>query len=717
MEWRRAIASELCFGCGLAKVGRGCRGGSFLYSHTKICMMGLRQKSVLMLIAISAVLLCCFLAATASGEPVKIMPLGDSITRGKYSPSGGPYYGYRKPLYLDLIDGGYNVDFVGSLTEGDFADPDHEGHGSYGDYQVADSVYEWLEWNPADIILLHIGTNYLDTSPNDVEDILDEVDRYESDYNIEITVVLARIIKLIGQEGTVKSFNDNVQAMAQDRIDNPNNPAYPDKIVIVDMENALNYPNDLCGDGVHPNTTGHEKMAEVWYDALDNLFGIALEIITTPITDAIVGQPYTYDVDASGVPAPTYMLTEAPNDMIIDSNTGLIEWTPTAIGDFNVTVVASKDYNTPDANQSFTITVSPVIQFDAASEGSDSNDANYFSWTHTIGDGNCRILVVGVAGGDSDTNDLVISTVKYNDVEMSLVDGSSETVSSGGPPPDNTKTELYYLLDEYLPSAGSYGVEITYSGNVGAKCGGAISLTNVKQQPAESVNTNSTTSTNSISTDINTLTDWAYVVDIVGCGNQGTFEAADGNMIGRWDIQSFSSSAAGSTKLVGSAGLTTMSWEHSDANQLTHSVAVFAPAPLSISVSGNICEPDGKPVEGVSVSADNGGGSGITDSNGYYEFEVPYSWSGVTTPAKTGHIFAPSQRTYSKVYSDRNSQNYEDDSICDLDGGGFIGWGDLEILCENWLDDTGQNVCNFNGDEYVDWLDFAILAKVWMKDL
>ncbi len=50
--------------------------------------------------------------------------------------------------------------------------------------------------------------------------------------------------------------------------------------------------------------------------------------LTEPLTRATVGQLYTYDVDASGNTKPTYSLVEKPSGMIIDSNSGMITWTP-----------------------------------------------------------------------------------------------------------------------------------------------------------------------------------------------------------------------------------------------------------------------------------------------------------------------------------------------------------------------------------------------------
>lgn len=66
-------------------------------------------------------------------------------------------------------------------------------------------------------------------------------------------------------------------------------------------------------------------------------------ITSTAVTSASVGQPYSYDVDATDPDTGdvlTYTLTIAPAGMTIDSVTGLILWTPdaTQIGAQNVTV-------------------------------------------------------------------------------------------------------------------------------------------------------------------------------------------------------------------------------------------------------------------------------------------------------------------------------------------------------------------------------------------
>src|SRR3990172_2112987 len=82
-------------------------------------------------------------------------------------------------------------------------------------------------------------------------------------------------------------------------------------------------------------------------------------ITSAPVTTTTVGQSYSYDVNATGNPAPTYSLTAEPQGMSIDQATGVITWTPGASGSFGVTVEASNGVGTP-ATQSFTIAVSNV---------------------------------------------------------------------------------------------------------------------------------------------------------------------------------------------------------------------------------------------------------------------------------------------------------------------------------------------------------------------
>ena len=89
------------------------------------------------------------------------------------------------------------------------------------------------------------------------------------------------------------------------------------------------------------------------------LFNSSPVIESTPITTAKEGAAYTYGVEATDPNGDTltYSLTTSPTGMTINSNTGVISWTPTEsqIGDNEVVVDVSD--GSRSETQSFTITV------------------------------------------------------------------------------------------------------------------------------------------------------------------------------------------------------------------------------------------------------------------------------------------------------------------------------------------------------------------------
>jgi len=106
----------------------------------------------------------------------RIMPLGDSITYGvtgstdgKDTPSAESdmAIGYRKALYEQLTSAGYAVDFVGSENDGSaagIADADHQGIPGISADNLANNIDAWLNITPADVVLMHAGTNDLAAS-------------------------------------------------------------------------------------------------------------------------------------------------------------------------------------------------------------------------------------------------------------------------------------------------------------------------------------------------------------------------------------------------------------------------------------------------------------------------------------------------------------------------------------------------------------------------
>lgn len=218
---------------------------------------------------------------------MRIMPLGDSITLGGTNGGTSESVGYRRKLFTEL-DKRYPgmIDFVGSLSHGlganpPIGDPDHQGTGGQTGDELALFVEGYLDANPADVLLLHIGTNDFDTNPTAVETILDRIDQWEA-RNYPVTVLLARIIDDAVDDPTrnldVETYNNNVQAMVQSR---PN-----DRVIMVDQQRGAGLIYRVAGgdmeDDLHPTQAGYDKMADKWRAELTDPTHVGPKFIGMP---------------------------------------------------------------------------------------------------------------------------------------------------------------------------------------------------------------------------------------------------------------------------------------------------------------------------------------------------------------------------------------------------------------------------------------------------
>lgn len=79
----------------------------------------------------------------------------------------------------------------------------------------------------------------------------------------------------------------------------------------------------------------------------------------------------------------------------------------------------------------------------------------------------------------------------------------------------------------------------------------------------------------------------------------------------------------------------------------------YTATPITLTISGTVTINE-EPIEGVLMSADNGGGSGVTSANGRYSLKVNYGWTGEVTPTKEGYMFDPPNKAYTNVTSNIN---------------------------------------------------------------
>jgi hypothetical protein len=130
----------------------------------------------------------------------------------------------------------------------------------------------------------------------------------------------------------------------------------------------------------------------------------APDITSVPVTSSLVGELYSYDVEATdpdGDPI-IYSLISNPIGMYINTSSGVISWTPTTAGDYDVIVRASDGDLFDD--QSFTITVSitegalPPPNEVFASKGW-YGDKVYITWNPVNGANHYRVYRAMSVGG------------------------------------------------------------------------------------------------------------------------------------------------------------------------------------------------------------------------------------------------------------------------------------------------------------------------------
>jgi pectate lyase len=223
----------------------------------------------------------------------------------------------------------------------------------------------------------------------------------------------------------------------------------------------------------------------------------------------------------------------------------------------------------------FALPAAAAISFDAASRAATTTTGRTsLSWSHTIGGGTDRLLVVGVAVEDGSTTQANITSVTYNGVALAAVPNSK--INGGGT--GIIQTQLFFLLNANLPASGTFTVAVTFQGAVDGISAGAVSLTGVSQSsPAPAATKVDTSGADSISTSITTPVSNAWVVDVVGSGNSGSFTPGSGQTE-RWDIAASGMTGATGTKALTAAGATTLSWTHSGANRLAHSLVSLSPS-------------------------------------------------------------------------------------------------------------------------------------------
>ena len=255
-------------------------------------------------------------AAAENAEAVKILSLGDSITDG-YWTSGA----YRKYMYHDLEQMGYNIDMVGpkggnsnTFTYNGQSVSYDDNNAGYSGYAIQEmttkehrsGILETIQgtwyngqnmiaaYQP-DIVLLQIGTNDILSNYNDgITDRLENlVNVILQDLDADSTVFVSTIPDIdaytradwlgsygINAWGSTQEEKDRLMETVTGCIDTYNTSIYNlvlkmqsegKNVQFADINSVVDYQTDLH-DGVHPNEAGYENMGNYWAGLLNDFF-------------------------------------------------------------------------------------------------------------------------------------------------------------------------------------------------------------------------------------------------------------------------------------------------------------------------------------------------------------------------------------------------------------------------------------------------------------
>lgn len=187
-----------------------------------------------------------------------MMPLGDSITAGFRSSTGG---GYEQSL-LPLLPAGWVT--VGSQVNGGIPD---EGHSGYTMAQVRDGFAAWYAANPAQWILLDVGSNDAKlgaTFSNMITlygNLLDAVHAAAPSARVVVAQLTISTGLTAAQQTAEQRFNTGLPQLAASK------GAW---VRVADMRGV-----ELSSDGLHPDDAGYATMAQRWWSVLGPWIAVA----------------------------------------------------------------------------------------------------------------------------------------------------------------------------------------------------------------------------------------------------------------------------------------------------------------------------------------------------------------------------------------------------------------------------------------------------------
>jgi lysophospholipase L1-like esterase len=196
---------------------------------------------------------------------LRILPLGDSITKGSGSSDGN---GFRDRLRKKILAHGtatgnreLSVDMVGTLRSGAMMDNQHEGHSGKFLEDIATYWQRPIAYRP-NIVLIHAGTNNMDknqnvaAAPDLIAGIIDGILQEAPDAVVLVAPVI--FAKSPAMQERTNAFNEKLNSIISSRRRTGKHL----------MSVPIDIKTEDLNDDKHPNNAGYEKMAQAWWNAI-----------------------------------------------------------------------------------------------------------------------------------------------------------------------------------------------------------------------------------------------------------------------------------------------------------------------------------------------------------------------------------------------------------------------------------------------------------------
>jgi fibronectin type 3 domain-containing protein/lysophospholipase L1-like esterase len=201
-------------------------------------------------------------------RPVRIMPLGDSLTFGV-----GASGGYRLELKDLMVPDRYSFDFVGPAAHGPYEieDRQHSGWRGWRIDEIDAAVTDWLTTHRPDVVTLMIGTNdilqdyQLDSAPARLGGLIDKIVATSPDSAVLVASIppiapaeLWSTTELDDEQ--IRTYNAEIPAIVSQRAAAGKNVSFVDVYPVVNMGDLI--------DGIHLDAFGYRRVAEEWRASL-----------------------------------------------------------------------------------------------------------------------------------------------------------------------------------------------------------------------------------------------------------------------------------------------------------------------------------------------------------------------------------------------------------------------------------------------------------------